>query len=73
VIDFRVSVEVGLVRIHPGDIVYGDLDGVCVIPRDAEADIVQAALEKVRGENLVRKALESGMSAVEAFQTFGIM
>ena len=73
VIDFRVSVEVGLVRINPGDIVYGDLDGVCVIPREAEADIVQAALEKVRGENLVRKALESGMSAFEAFQTFGIM
>ena len=31
------------------------------------------AFEKARGENAVLKALESGMSTVEAFSTFGIM
>jgi regulator of RNase E activity RraA len=73
VIDFRVPTAIDAVRIAPGDIIYGDLDGVCVIPQRAETEVFQAALEKVRGEKLVRKALEAGMSAEEAFSTYGIM
>jgi len=73
VIDFRVPVEIDGVRIEPGDIVFGDLDGVCVIPRRAESDVFARALEKVRGENQVRRALEDGMSAREAFEKFGIL
>jgi regulator of RNase E activity RraA len=73
VIDYRVPIAIGGVEIAPGDIVYGDVDGVCVVPQRAETEIFQAALEKVRGEKLVRKALEAGMSAEEAFTTYGIM
>jgi regulator of RNase E activity RraA len=73
VIDFRVPIQIGGVKILPGDIVFGDLDGVCIIPQDAEQDVFVKSLEKARGEKLVRKAIESGMSAVEAFRKFGIM
>ena len=73
VVDFRVPIEMEGVRIEPGDIIFGDVDGVCVVPRRAETDIFTAALEKARGEQHVRKALESGMSTVEAFEKFGIM
>ncbi len=73
VVDFRVPIEVGGVRVLPGDIVYGDIDGVCVVPRAAEEEVFVRALEKARGEKLVRKAIEEGMSAVEAFAKFGIM
>src|SRR5205814_6156197 len=73
VIDFRCPIEINGVRIEPGDIVFGDLDGVCVIPRKAERDVFNAALEKARGEKLVAKAVREGMSAVEAFERFGIM
>jgi regulator of RNase E activity RraA len=73
VIDFRVPLEMNGVRITPGDIVFGDIDGVCIIPRSAEADVFRLALEKARGEQLVAKAIRGGMSAVEAFKTFGIM
>ncbi len=31
VVDYRVPVEIGNVLIRPGDILFGDLDGVCVI------------------------------------------
>ena len=72
-IDYRVPIEIGGVRIEPGDIVFGDLDGVCIVPRAAEADVFAAALEKVRGERRVREAIEAGMSASEAFAKFGIM
>jgi regulator of RNase E activity RraA len=74
VIDFRVPIEMaGGVRIEPGDIIFGDLDGVCVIPRRSEREVFTRALEKARGEKLVRKALEQGMGAAEAFKKFGIM
>lgn len=73
VIDFRTPVEIGGVRAAPGDIVFGDIDGVCIVPADAVAEVFSGALEKVRGERLVQQAIESGMSASEAFATFGIM
>lgn len=73
VIDFRVPLEIGGVRILPGDIVFGDIDGVCVIPKIAEDEVFNKAIEKARGEKLVRQAIEEGMSTVEAFAKFGIM
>ena len=73
VVDFRVPVEIGSVRIRPGDILFGDSDGVLVVPADTEAEVFTRALEKARGEKLVRKAIEEGSSAVEAFAKYGIM
>jgi regulator of RNase E activity RraA len=73
VIDFRVPLEIGGVRVNPGDIVFGDIDGVCIVPREAEQEVIALSLEKARGEKLVRKAIEEGMSARAAFDQFGIM
>src|SRR6478752_2796194 len=73
VVDYRCPIEINGVRIESGDIVFGDLDGVCVIPRKSERDVFTAALEKARGEKLVAKAIREGMSAVDAFEKFGIM
>lgn len=73
VVDYGAPIEMDGVRVAPGDIVFGDIDGVCIVPRAAEAAVFTAALEKARGENQVRAALENGMSTVEAFETFGIM
>lgn len=69
VVDFRVTIEMGGVTIHDGDIVFGDIDGVCVVPRAVEEEVMRRALEKTRGEKLVKKAIEAGMSAREAFDT----
>lgn len=71
--DFRIPIEIGNVRVCPGDIVFGDIDGVCVIPRKAEEEVFSKALEKARGEKLVRKALEDGVSATAAYREYGIM
>ena len=73
VLDFRIPIEIEGVRINPGDIVFGDVDGVLVIPREAEEEAFTKAIEKARGEKVVQKAIEDGMSACEAFATFGIM
>ena len=73
VVDYRSPIEMEGVKIAPGDIVFGDIDGVCIIPQSAERDVFTAALEKARGEDQVRAALEAGMGTVEAFESFGIM
>ena len=73
VVDHRVPVEINGVRIAPGDIVFGDLDGVLVIPRHAEEEAIRKALEKASTENKVRDAIQKGMSTVDAFKTFGVM
>jgi regulator of RNase E activity RraA len=73
VVDYRVAVEINGGRIQPGDIVFGDVDGVLVIPRATEEEAIRRALEKAGTENRVRQAIENGMSTVEAFRTFGVM
>jgi regulator of RNase E activity RraA len=73
VVDYRVPIEMAGTRVEPGDIVFGDLDGVCVVPREVEQDVFRGALEKARGEKTVRKALEQGMPARQAFEKFGIL
>jgi len=70
---FRIPVEWDGITIHPGDIIYGDRDGVLVVPREAEKEAFMGAFEKARDEKLVLKALQSGMGAGEAFDKFGIM
>lgn len=71
--DFRIPIEIGGVLVRPGDILFGDIDGVVVIPAEVETETFTLALEKVRGERTVRKALEEGMRAVDAFRKHGIM
>jgi regulator of RNase E activity RraA len=73
VIDYRCPIEVGPVTVQPGDLVFGDLDGVVVIPRAVEAEVVERALEKARGEKLVRQEIEGGMSSTAAFAKYGIL
>lgn len=73
VIDYRVPIEIDGVRINPGDIIYGNRDGVLIVPQEVEEEAFAGAIEKARGEQLVKKALEEGMSTVDAFDKFGIM
>ena len=73
VIDYRVPIEMDGVRINPGDIIFGDLDGVLVIPKEVETEVIQKAYEKATGEKMVADAIRGGMSTVESFAKHGIM
>jgi regulator of RNase E activity RraA len=68
-----VPIRIGEVDVKSGDIVFGDLDGVCIVPSTAAPEVFSKALEKARGERTVLKAIQNGMSACEAFDTYGIM
>lgn len=73
VIDVDVTVEIDGVRFSSGDLVVADADGVVVIPQQVEEKVLELAFAKVLGENRVRDAIRGGMSAVEAYKTFGVL
>lgn len=73
VVEYRSKLVIGQVSIDPGDVVVGDRDGVCVVPRSREREVFALALEKARGESTVRREIEGGMSARDAFAKYGIL
>jgi len=73
VVDYRCPIEIGQVVVQPGDLVFGDLDGVVVVPKAVEGEVIGRALAKARGEKLVRKEIEAGMSSTAAFKKYGIL
>lgn len=68
-----VPIECGGVAIEPGDIVFGDIDGVVVVPRAHENAVIDKAIAKVLGENNTRDALRKGEPLAQVFQRFGIL
>ena len=73
VVDFRIAIDIEAVHVEPGDIVFGDIDGVLIVPRAAEREALTRALEKVTKENTVRTAILGGMSTADALAKYGVM
>lgn len=73
VVDFRCQIEIGQATIRDGDYIFGDVDGVLVIPREIAAEVVEEALEKASKEKELRRAVEGGMPVTEAFARFGVL
>ncbi|WP_417259937.1 RraA family protein [Celeribacter sp.] len=73
VMDFRTAIEIDGIRIETGTLIYGDREGVLIIPKEAEEEVIHRALEKAETENTVGEAIRKGMSAVDALETYGVM
>ena len=74
VIDFRCPIEFGnAVRVAPGDIIVGDIDGVLAIPGAIVQDVVADALKKVSGEESVREMILRGERTEAIYEQTGIM
>ena len=73
VVDYRCRLEIGQVRVESGDLIFGDIDGVLVIPRKVAREVLEKALEKAATEKTVRKAIEGGMTCTEAFRVYGVL
>ena len=72
VVAHHVPLEIEGVHVRPGDIVFGDIDGALIVPREMEADVITAALEKSRKEKTAIKDLASGRLATDVFKAYGI-
>jgi 4-hydroxy-4-methyl-2-oxoglutarate aldolase len=61
------------VKVSPGDFIFGDNDGVQLIPKDLVDEVllrVEATFEK---ENAEREQLAAGMSIDEVYRVFGVL
>ena len=63
----NVPVVCGGVSVKPGDIIFGDCDGVVVVPQEREDEVFAKALKKYDYEIEVREKLLSGMSTMEVY------
>jgi regulator of RNase E activity RraA len=66
-------IRIGDCVVRPGDLVFGDVDGVVVVPQELADEALKRALEKVSGENRVREELARGRSARDVFAEYGIL
>ena len=73
VIEHGCPVNCGDVLVNTGDIVFGDIDGVVVIPKELEKEVIPLALEKVGKENLVRDELLKGAMLRDAYDKYKVL
>jgi regulator of RNase E activity RraA len=73
VLEYDTAIECGAVTARSGDVVFGDIDGVVIIPRAVASEAIALALEKVRLENVSRNELEGGQLLADVYQRHGVL
>ncbi len=73
VVAIDVPIECAGVAVRSGDLVFGDVDGVVVIPQEIEDAVLKAALEKVTGENRTRDELARGLKLADVYAKYGVL
>jgi regulator of RNase E activity RraA len=69
--EYQVPIKVGLTVIYPGDFVFGDVDGVVIVPRDLTLEILTAAEDVHRRESGMREELRRGVGIKQAYEKYG--
>lgn len=74
-VDYQIPIYVkgldGRLLINPGDYIFGDNDGVVVVPKELTLAVLEKAEEMKAQENKTRAALLEGMSALKVVETYG--
>ncbi len=68
-----VPVTCGGVLIETGDLVFGDADGVVVVPKAVEAEVLRLAFEKINGERHSMRELRAGAYLRDVYAKYGIL
>jgi 4-hydroxy-4-methyl-2-oxoglutarate aldolase len=68
-----VPVECAGVTVNPGDLVFGDADGVIAVPQPIVRQALKLALEKVESEDRTRDELRQGALLGEVFKKYGVL
>lgn len=68
-----VPVLCGGVRVSPGDLIFGDADGLVVIPQEAEAEVLRVAFEKIRSERHSMRELKAGTLLRDVYAKYGVL
>jgi 4-hydroxy-4-methyl-2-oxoglutarate aldolase len=61
------------VRVAPGDLVFGDADGLVAVPSEAEAEVLRLAFDKIDGERHSMRELKAGHFLREVYERYGVL
>lgn len=61
------------VRVSPGDLVFGDADGVVVVPQAIEAEVLRIAFDKINGEHHSITELRAGGYLRDVYARYGVL
>lgn len=73
VMAFDVPIRCGEVLVNAGDLIFADFDGVVVVPRGIEKEVLAQAGNKVGKENSTRAGLLAGRSLQDVYDEFGVL
>jgi regulator of RNase E activity RraA len=73
VMAYDVPVKCGEVLVRPGELLFTDFDGVVVVPRAVEADVLLRAAEKVGKENDSRRELIQGRTLRDVYKQYRVL
>jgi 4-hydroxy-4-methyl-2-oxoglutarate aldolase len=73
VVDHGRTVEIDGVAIEPGTLVVADEDGVVVVPREVEQEVLATAADKASKESGFKAAVADGVPPSEAYERFGVL
>ncbi len=73
VMAYDVPVRCGDVLVQPGELVFADFDGVVVVPRAVEEEVLRRAAEKVGKENESRRELLKGRTLRDVYNQYQVL
>ena len=75
IVDYQIPIYVngvdGVLQVNPGDYVFGDMDGVVIVPKDLTVKVLEVAEKAFEAEKGSREAMKSGMDPFEVYNKFG--
>lgn len=71
--EMDTPVECGGVKVRSGDIIFGDIDGVVIIPQERAAEVIELARIKVNSENNTRDELREGKLLRDVYEKYGVL
>lgn len=71
--NYDFPIQCAGVTVHPGDLIFGDVDGVIVIPLALAPEAIEKALHKVQQENHTRDELAKGSLLGEVYKKYGVL
>jgi 4-hydroxy-4-methyl-2-oxoglutarate aldolase len=73
VMAYDVPVRCGEVLVKPQSLIFADFDGIVVVPKEVEQDMLCLAREKVSKENMSRKELLAGKTLRDVYNKYGVL
>jgi 4-hydroxy-4-methyl-2-oxoglutarate aldolase len=70
-IDYNCPIKIGGVMVEPGDLVVADIDGIVIVPKTIQAEVIEQALDVAKRERVTRDELKKGAGLYEVYKKYG--